>query len=316
MKKTLGISILLVIVCAVTAIVQPNFLGPYNAENLINWTSLFGIISIGAAFVIITGGIDLSIGSVVGLVGTLLPWLLVKCGWGVFPALALSMGVSIVIGLFHGILITVLRLQPFVVTLCGLLIYRGLARWITHDQTQGFENRFESLRWFANGKLDFIGDYRLPVTAVILVVVAILAAIFLNTTVWGRHLLALGRNEDAARYSGISTKRLTVLAYALCSTLAGLGGILFALDLNSIQPAGHGNFYELYAIAAAVLGGCSLRGGEGSIFGVLIGAAVMRVLYNSINVLGLSTQLEFAIIGIVILIAVIVDELLRRTRKV
>ena len=315
MKKTLGITILLVIVCAVTAILQPNFLGPYNAENLINWTSLFGIISVGAAFVIITGGIDLSIGSVVGLVGTLLPWLLVKCGWGVGPALATSLGVSVLIGLIHGVLITVVRLQPFVVTLCGLLIYRGLARWITHDETQGFQNLFEPLRWFAKGKLPFVGDYHIPITAIILVVVAVLSAIFLNTTVWGRHLLALGRSEDAARYSGIHTKRLTIMAYVICSFLAGLGGILFALDLNSIQPAGHGNFYELYAIAAAVLGGCSLRGGEGSILGVLIGAAIMRVLYNSINVLGLSTQLEFAIIGVVILIAVMVDELLRRTRK-
>jgi ribose transport system permease protein len=145
--------------------------------------------------------------------------------------------------------------------------------------------------------------------------IAILAAIFLNKTVWGRHLLALGRNEDAARYSGIRTERMIMLAYVLCSFLSGLGGILFALELNSVQPAGHGNFYELYAIAAAVLGGCSLRGGEGSILGVIIGAAVMRVLSNSINVLGQASQVEFAIIGVVILLGVTADELLRRRRK-
>lgn len=315
MKKILGISMLLFVICGITAFINPNFLKPYNAENLLNWTALFGILSIGAAFVIITGGIDLSIGSVVGLVGTLLPWLLVKEGWSVSMALIVSVAISLTIGLFHGFLITKMRLQPFVVTLCGLLFYRGIARWFTHDETQGFGSQYDGLRWLAVGRVPLIGDYRLPVPLIIMVGIAILAAIFLNKTVWGRHLLALGRNVDAARYSGIRTERLTILAYGLCSLLAGIGGVLFALDVNSVQPAGHGNFYELYAIAAAVLGGCSLRGGEGSILGVIIGAAVMRVLYNSINVLGISTQLEFAIIGLVILLGVMADEGLRRARR-
>ena len=139
-----------------------------------------------------------------------------------------------------------------------------------------------------------------------------LGAILLNRTIYGRYLLALGGNEEAARYSGINTNRMTGLAYLICSGLAGLGGMLFVLDVNSAQPVDFGNFYELYAIAAAVLGGCSLRGGEGSILGVVIGAAVMRVLYNSINLLGIPTQLEFAIIGGVILVGVVVDELVKR----
>ena len=135
---------------------------------------------------------------------------------------------------------------------------------------------------------------------------------FLNQTIYGRYLLALGRNVEAARYSGINTDRMVILAYVICSASAGLGAILFALDINSVQPSGHGNFYELYAIAAAVLGGCSLRGGEGSITGVVVGAAVMRVLYNAINILGIPTQLEFAIIGLVILTGAIVDVLVKR----
>jgi ribose/xylose/arabinose/galactoside ABC-type transport system permease subunit len=151
-----------------------------------------------------------------------------------------------------------------------------------------------------------------PMPMLIMMALATLAAVFLNQTIYGRYLLALGRNEEAARYSGINTRRMIVLAYMICSLLAGLGGILFALDLNSIQPSGHGNFYELYAIAAAVLGGCSLRGGEGSIAGVVIGAAVMRVLYNSINILGMPTELEFAIIGMVILAGAIVDVVVKR----
>ena len=154
-----------------------------------------------------------------------------------------------------------------------------------------------------------IGQTMVPAATLWLLGLAIIAAIFLNKTIYGRYLLALGRNTEAAKYSGINTDRMIILAYVICALCAGIGGILFALDGNSIQPASHGNFYELYAIAAAVLGGCSLRGGEGSITGVVIGAAVMFVLYNAINLLGIPPTLEFAIIGIVILIGAMTDEI-------
>jgi ribose transport system permease protein len=147
---------------------------------------------------------------------------------------------------------------------------------------------------------------------VIMSVIAVIAAVFLNMTIYGRYLLALGRNEQAARFSGINTDGMTILAYVICSLLAGFGGILFILNDNQGQPSNYGNFYELYAIAAAVLGGCSLRGGEGSILGVLIGAAVMQALRNSINLLEIGTTLEFAVIGAVILIGVVADELVKR----
>ncbi|MCE2449951.1 MAG: ABC transporter permease [Candidatus Latescibacteria bacterium] len=311
MKKILGILGLLLAIFVVTWIVEPKFVSAYNLQNIIRWTSLFGIISIGVAFVIITGGIDLSIGSLIGLVGCLLPMLLAA---GYPPAVALLAVVvlSLAIGLMHGLLITRLGLQPFVVTLCGLLFYRGFARWLTHDQVQGFGSSYEGLRQLAIGKVSLGGGFALPIPFFLLLLAGVLAALFLNRTIWGRYLLALGRNETAARYSGIQIERMKVLAYVLCSGTAGLGGILFALDVNSVQPAAHGNFYELYAIAAAVLGGCSLRGGEGSILGVVIGAAIMRLLYNAINISGIPTQLEFAIIGAVILAGVIADELIRR----
>ena len=311
MKKILGILGLLVAIFVVTWIVEPKFVSAYNLQNIIRWTSLFGIISIGVAFVIITGGIDLSIGSLIGLVGCLLPMLL-AAGYPPVIALLAVVVLSLAVGLMHGLLITRLGLQPFVVTLCGLLFYRGFARWLTHDQVQGFGSSYEGLRQLAIGKVSLGGGFALPIPFFLLVLAGVLAALFLNRTIWGRYLLALGRNETAARYSGIQIERMKVLAYVLCSGTAGLGGILFALDVNSVQPAAHGNFYELYAIAAAVLGGCSLRGGEGSILGVVIGAAVMRLLYNAINVSGIPTQLEFAIIGAVILAGVIADELIRR----
>ena len=313
MKKLLGIFGLLVFVCVVTALKEPNFLNAYNLENTVRWTALFSLIAIGVSFVIITGGIDLSIGSTIGLVGSLLASLLTVKGWSIGAALATVMLVSLGIGLAHGLLITKLRLQPFVVTLCGLLIYRGLARFITDDQSQGFGNVFEGLRSLATGKITLpFGGYALPYPLFIMVAVGILAAIFLNRTIYGRYLLALGRNETAARYSGINTDAMKIIAYVICSGLAGVAGILFSLNLNSVQPSGLGEFYELYAIAGAVLGGCRLRGGEGSILGVIIGSAVMRVLYNSINILHIPTHWEFAIIGAVILSGVIVDELVKR----
>jgi ribose transport system permease protein len=312
LKKTYGILGILIFVVALTGILNRNFLSAYNVQNTIQWTSLYAIISIGVAFVIITGGIDLSIGSVVGLSGTLLPVLLTKKGLPVPVALGLVLVVCVGIGFFHGLMITRVRLQPFIVTLCGLLIYRGIARWLTDDQSQGFGNDFPGLQKLASGKPFSILGVGIPAPFLFMAIIAITSAILLNRTIWGRHLLALGRNEQAARYSGINTERITILAYVLCSLLAGVGGVLFALDVNSIQPALFGNFYELYAIAAAVLGGCSLRGGEGSIMGVVIGAAVMRVLYNAINILGIPNALEFAIIGLVILAGVVTDEVVRR----
>ena len=352
MKKILGIFLLLVAVMIVTTIAQPSFVTPYNLQNVIRWSAMFAILGVGVAFVIITGGIDLSIGSLVGLTGCMMPLFLIDFGIPTPFTVLLVVGVALLLGLVHGLLITKAGLQPFVVTLCGLLIYRGVARWITSDRTMGFGSTYDdSLRLLATGKpfsiplpfvnwisegnwhrhqwdfyeerlavddagqlipLDLLGWVPIPAPFLILVVLGILAAVFLNKTIWGRYLLALGRNEDAARYSGINTDRMVILAYVICSGMAGIGGILFTLDGNSVQPSGHGNFYELYAIAAAVLGGCSLRGGEGSIVGVVIGAAIMRVLYNSINILGIPSQLEFAIIGAVILIGVFADEQVKR----
>ena len=322
-KNVLGIFSLLVVIFVITALINPKFLNAYNMQNLLKWSSLYGVMSIGVAFVIITGGIDLSIGSVVGLVAVVLAFFTKIQGFDPWTAIGLTLLMSVVIGLVHGLLITKAKLQPFVVTLCGLLIYRSLGRWLTDNQSlgpvplegdKGYENleQILGLDFIFSGKIAIGDSFNLPTPFLFLLVVAIVAAIFLRRKIWGRYLYALGNNEDGARYSGINTDSMKITAYVICSLLAGIAGILFAFELDSVQPAQTGEFYELYAIAAAVLGGCSLRGGEGSILGVVIAAAVIRLIYNSINMVGISTHLEFGILGMVILLGVLGDEVLKK----
>jgi ribose transport system permease protein len=210
--------------------------------------------------------------------------------------------------LIHGFLVTKVRIQPFIVTLCGLLFYRGLARFIASDETKGFGSAagFESLQSFATGNI--VG---VPTPFLILLVISVLAWVVLHRSVYGRHLFATGYNETASRYSGVNTDQVIIVAYVACGLLAGIAGILLAFYTNSISPSSHGNFYELYGIAAAVLGGCSLRGGEGSVVGILIGTALLQVLQNLVNLVGIPSSLNFAVMGAVILIGVVTDQLLR-----
>ncbi len=313
MKKIKGILITLILVYVATALLGENFLGGYNQGKLLERTGLYGLLGIGVAFVIIGGGIDLSIGSVVCLVGCGVPWLVMRQGWSPTSAVAMAMLVSLGIGLWHGLLITKLRLQPFVVTLCGLLIYRGATRGMAEDQSQGFGGEHEGFRALGTEAIAVTDKFGIPFPFVIMVGVAVVAWIFLNKTIWGRYLFALGNNEEAARLSGIDTDRMVILSYVVCSMLAALGGLLFILNGNSAQPSDFGNFYELYAIAAAVLGGCSLRGGEGTVVGVVIGTAVMQLLKNMINLVDwLKSHMEFLIVGVVLLVAVMADEVLKR----
>ena len=313
MKKNLGLILFLLVACLCTYLANDRFLAPINVENLLRRTALFGLLSIAVSFVITAGGIDLSIGSMVCLVGTLLPWMVTThdiTAWIAIPAL---LATAVTLGACHGLLITRLKLQPFIVTLCGLLLYRGVTRGITGDQTQGFGTEFGALRSLTLAKFDLGGLLPIGIPAVVFITltIAALAAVLMHYTPLGLYLRAVGKNDTAARYSGVNADRITVIAYTLCAGLAGFGAMLFVLDVNSAQPSDFGNFYELYAIAAAVLGGCSLRGGESSILGLLVGATLMQVLRNAIVLVDIPTQLEFAIIGGVILVGVSAEELAR-----
>ncbi len=305
LKKDLGLFVLIIVVGAVTAILNPRFLSVVNLINMANLIGLFGLLSIGEGLVIITGGIDLSVGSMVALVGIIFTDLMVNQGvpWQLAPFVAVGLG--IVLGGVHGFLITKLKVQPFVVTLCGLLIYRGVGRWYMNDATIGFGygDDYGTLTWIASGR-----SFGVPNTFLMLLVVALVAWVVLHRSVFGRYLFAVGKNEEAARFSGINAQLITASAYVIAGGLTGLGAICFVFYTNSISPASHGNFYELYAIAAAVLGGCSLRGGEGSIIGIVLGTILLQILQNLVNLLGIPSSLNFAVMGTVILAGVLVDQ--------
>ena len=308
-RKELGTGLLLVALCIVVTILNPRFLAPANLQNMARLIGAYGVFSIGVGVVIIAGGIDLSVGSIFALLGVLLSMMLTEGGWPGVLAIAALMAIATCLGLAHGFLVTRVRLQPFIVTLCGLLLYRGLARFIANDETKGFGNAegFEGLRTLATGNV-----FGIPTPFLLLLIVSFVMWIVVHRSVYGRHLFAVGRNEEAARYSGINSSFVTAGAYVISGLLAGVASVVFAFYTNSISPSSHGNFFELYGIAAAVLGGCSLRGGEGSIAGILIGTALLQVLQNLVNLLGVPSSLNFAVMGAVILIGAIVDEFLKR----
>jgi ribose transport system permease protein len=312
LKKDLGLLVLILVVGLVVSVLNPRFLSPINLGNTANLIGLFGLFSIGEGFVIITGGIDLAIGSVFALLGVIYIDLLVtwQVPWWIAVIVVVVGGV--VLGTIHGLLVTRLKLQPFIVTLCGLLIYRGVARYYTNDGTAGFEygQTFPALEWLTTGR-----TLGVPHSFIVFLVVAAAMGVVLHRSVFGRYLFAVGKNEEAARYSGIRTERIIAAAYIISGALAGLSSIYLAMYTRSISPASHGNFYELYGIAAAVLGGCSLRGGEGSILGIVLGTILLQILQNLVNLLGIPSSLNFAVMGTVILIGVIADQQLTRLRE-
>jgi ribose transport system permease protein len=311
-RRELAVLVLLLVVGISLSLANPQFLTAQNLQNLARRIGMSGIFAVGLGLVIITSGIDLSVGSLFALLGILQCFLLVDWHVAWWLALPLILACGALVGLAHGLLITGLRLWPFIVTLCGLLIYRGSAQFIAGNNSKGFGNSegFEGIRSFLTGYI-----FGVPTPFWIMLVVAGLGGILLHATVYGRHLFAVGNNEEAARHSGIRTGRVITLAYVLCSLTAALSSILFAFDSGGITPSNHGNFYELYGIAAAVVAGVSLRGGQGSMIGIMLGVVLIQLIPNLVNLLGWDTSLTFAVMGVVILVGAITDGLLIRNRS-
>jgi ribose transport system permease protein len=311
-RKELGLLLLLLVISGITEALNPLFLSGVNLLDMANLIGLFGIFSIGEGLTIITGGIDLSVGSMFSLLGVVFIDLVANRGIGWPLALLAVLVGGLLLGAIQGLLITRARMQPFIVTLCGLLIYRGAARYYTDDSTMGFGygSEADTLSWLAAGR-----SFGVPHSFIFLIIVALIVGVVLHRSVFGRYLFAVGKNEEAARYSGIGTSAVIAGAYVLSGLLAGVSTIFLVFYTNSVSPSTFGNFYELYAIAAAVLGGCSLRGGEGSILGIVLGTALLQVLQNLVNILGIPSSLNFAVMGTVILLGVFADQQLQKRRE-
>jgi ribose transport system permease protein len=308
MKKLAGVVVVLLLLYIALLATVPNARRHENHTNMARRIGQYGIISLGAGTLIISGGIDLSMGSFVGLSATVLAVCMSAKQMSPAAAIAVAAALGVAAGTIHGLLVTKLRLQPFVVTLCGLFVYRGLARWLAGDANPGL----------GSGHLEFREIFSLhefgwiPVEFLYLVAAVVLFGVFLHRSVYGRYLFAIGSNETAVRYSGIPVDRFKILAYVLCSLTAVFFSIMYLAEIAGVQPSNTGAFLELYAIAGAVLGGCSLRGGDGNVIGIVAGTAILAILKTAVTFWEVPDAMEYAAIGGALLFGAILDEFLRR----
>ncbi|MBZ9937287.1 ABC transporter permease [Mesorhizobium sp. BR1-1-16] len=296
---------LLVLLWVVLAFATPNFFTDRNIPNLMRQGAMIAILAVGQTFVIITAGIDLSVGAVVGF-STVVIALLLQAGVPVWASILITLLVGLGIGLFHGFGITKMGLPPFIITLATLTSLRGIGLLMTNGSTISIQN--EDFTRFAT--LDFLG---IPSLFWMVVVIAIPAYVFLNHTRWGRYLFAVGSNPESARLSGVRVNRVIYLAYALCSICAAFVGVLLATRIgigNATQAEG----WELQAIASSVIGGTSLFGAVGSVHGPLIGAFILATINNGANLLNVNSFWQRIITGGLIIVIVYFDQLRRRGR--
>ncbi len=293
----------LVLLCVVITFVSPAFMTLSNITNVFTQVSTNAIIAVGMTFVILTGGIDLSVGSTVAISGAFAASI-IKSTNNVFLAVLAAGIVGIVIGLINGLLISKGKLQAFIATLATMTIFRGATLVFTNGTP--ISKLPENFVNIGNGKLGLI-----PIPVIITVIVLVIAIYVLTQTRFGRYLYALGGNEDSARLSGINTTKIKTLVYVISGFASSIAGVIIASRIGSASPnAGTG--FELDAIAAVVIGGTSLAGGEGRITGTLIGALIIGVLNNGLNLMNVSPFYQSIVKGLVILIAVLLD---KKSRK-
>jgi ribose transport system permease protein len=284
----------------IVSILNPSFLEPLNILNLLRQVAINALIAFGMTFVILTGGIDLSVGAILALSSALTAGMMVS---GIDPILAILIGCILggLMGTVNGLLITKGKMAPFIATLATMTIFRGLTLVYTGgNPITGLGDNY-LFQLFGRGY--FLG---IPVPAITMILTFVILFIILHKTPFGRKTYAIGGNEKAALISGIKVPKVKVMIYSLSGMLAALAGAILTSRLNSAQPTA-GTSYELDAIAAVVLGGTSLSGGKGRIFGTLIGALIIGTLNNGLNLLGVSSFYQMVVKGIVILIAVLLD---------
>ncbi len=305
-SPSFGIVAILVVMSIVLSVFSSQFLTSENFLSVFRQFSFIGIMAIGQVMVIVTGGIDLSVGSVFAFAGVTSAFAMTKLGLGVPAGLLIGIVSGLAFGLLNGLLITRLQLPPFIATLGTLSIARGLS----YALTGGFPipDLPPAFKFIGQGYISIV-----PFPVILLLVLGVLFSFFLRTTVIGRRVYATGSNEEAARVSGVNTSSIKILVYSLSGILAGIAGMATAARLGVAQStAGIG--YELDVIAAVIIGGASVTGGVGTVFGSIMGAAIMGVLKNGLILLSVSAYWQQAIIGVVILVAVTFDLLRNRSR--
>jgi ribose transport system permease protein len=298
--KEFPILVALLILCIVVSLLSPYFLKVNNIFNVLRQISVIGILAVGQALIIITGGIDLSVGTVLGLTGVIAA-LLANTGLSPVLVFLLIIIIGSLISSINGILVTKVRINPFIVTLGMMSIARGVALLITGGMPISIDTN----------KITFLGSGYfgpVPVPVIIMFIVAIIGQIFATKTLPGRNIFAVGNNERAAKLSGIRVDRVKIMTFMIMGALCALSGLILSGTLKTAEPSA-GADYSMDVIASVVIGGASLAGGEGSIIGVIIGAAIMGVLRNSFVLLGVSAYWQVVAIGIVIIAAVALDSL-------
>lgn len=289
----------------IVSILVPRFLMPQNLFNVGMQISINGILAVGMTCVILTGGIDLSIGSTLAIAGLVAALFVTKVPIAspvvaTIASLVIALLAGLVCGLFNGIAVTKFRVTPFITTLANLSIIRGVCYLLTDSRP--IFGIPDTVAWIGQG---YVGP--VPVAVIILVLTVIVAAAVLNRTPFGRHVYAVGGNDEVARLSGISPNRIKVYVYIISGVLSALGGYIYMSRLQSGQPTA-GNGYELQAIAATVVGGTSLSGGIGSIWGTFAGALIIGILNNGMSLMQISSYWQNVFTGIVILAAVAFNE--------
>ncbi|MEZ0348929.1 MAG: ribose ABC transporter permease [Thermus sp.] len=287
----------------VLSLLSPYFLTPSNLLNILRQVSINAILALGMTVVILKGGIDLSVGSLLALAGAMAAGLAIA---GLSPVLAmgLGIGVAIALGVLQGLLVAYAGLPPFIVTLAGLTAFRGLT--LVYTDGRPITGLPEPFLFLGNGTV--LG---MPVPVMAMLLFLLLTHFLLRYTAWGRYLYAIGGNEEAARLSGVPVAPIKVFAYAYSGLAAGLAALVLTGRLNSAQPTA-GTGFELDAIAAAVVGGTSLAGGRGTAWGTFLGALIIGVLNNGMNLLNVSAFYQLIAKGVVIVLALLVDRLVRR----
>ena len=307
-KENLGIMVALAVMCIFLAVfpaTSSSFLTPKNMFNILRQISTNMLLACGMTMVIILGGIDLSVGSIIALSGVLSAGCVARCGLPIPAALLVGVLVGLLIGCINGGIIALTTIPPFIVTLATMNVARGLAK----VYTGGSPVRVVTKEWQFLGA-GYIGP--VPVPVIIMIVVVVISALIMNRTKMGRHIYAVGGNAQAAVFSGIKVSKVKFFVHAFSGVMAGLAGIILASRMYSGQPtAGEGA--EMDAIAAVVVGGTSMSGGSGKIGGTVIGALIIGILNNGLNLLNVNSFWQDVVKGIVILLAVLIDYF--RTKK-